>query len=48
MQQYIQTSTRLANHRQHALVGRDRARHVADEASLLDDVVLDLLEQLLA
>lgn len=35
MQQYIQTSTRLANHRQHALVGRDKARHVADEASLL-------------
>ncbi len=35
MQQYIQTSTRLANHRQHALVGRDRARHVADEAGLL-------------
>ncbi|GEK81105.1 PrsW family intramembrane metalloprotease [Agrococcus baldri] len=35
MQQYIQTATRLANHRQHALVGRDRARHVAGETSLL-------------
>nr|WP_241429272.1 PrsW family intramembrane metalloprotease [Agrococcus sp. ARC_14] len=35
MQQYIQTATRLANHRQQALVGRDKARHVADEAGLL-------------
>ena len=35
MQQYIQTATRLANHRQQALVGRDKAKHVADEATLL-------------
>lgn len=35
MQQYIRTATRLANHRQQALVGRDRAKHVADEVTLL-------------
>ncbi len=35
MRQYIHTATRLANHRQHSLVGRDKARHVADEAALL-------------
>ena len=35
MQRYIQTATKLANLRQRALVGRDKSRHVADEASLL-------------
>ncbi|WP_413316359.1 PrsW family intramembrane metalloprotease [Agrococcus sp. 1P02AA] len=39
MQQYIQTATRLANHRQRALVGRDKAKHVADEVSLLSELV---------
>ncbi|MGM1028630.1 MAG: PrsW family intramembrane metalloprotease [Actinomycetota bacterium] len=35
MREYILTATRLANHRQRALVGRDRAHTVADEATLL-------------
>jgi protease PrsW len=40
MQAYIQTATRLANHRQRALIGRgDRERHVADETSLLADLM---------
>ncbi|WP_072313083.1 PrsW family intramembrane metalloprotease [Agrococcus sp. Marseille-P2731] len=39
MQQYIQTATRLANHRQRALVGRDKAKHVADEVSLLSELM---------
>ncbi|QUW19577.1 PrsW family intramembrane metalloprotease [Agrococcus sp. Marseille-Q4369] len=41
MRDYIQTATRLANHRQHALLGRERARSrlVADEATLLADLM---------
>jgi RsiW-degrading membrane proteinase PrsW (M82 family) len=39
MHDYIQTATRLANHRQHALLGRNGARDVADEASLLADLM---------
>ena len=35
MRDYVQTATRLANHRQHALLGRGGAKDVADEASLL-------------
>jgi protease PrsW len=35
MHAYIQTATRLANHRQRALVGRHVTGHAADEASLL-------------
>lgn len=35
MRDYIHTATRLANHRQRALIGRHAARDVADEAGLL-------------
>ncbi|MCR8671349.1 PrsW family intramembrane metalloprotease [Agrococcus sp. HG114] len=39
MRDYIHAATRLANHRQRALIGRDRSRHVADEATLLADLL---------
>lgn len=39
MRQYIQTATRLANHRQRALIGRDKSKHVADEATLLSKLL---------
>lgn len=39
MREYILTATRLANHRQRALVNRDRARTVADEAALLAELM---------
>lgn len=39
MREYIVTATKLANHRQRALVGRDRTRVVADEATLLAELM---------
>lgn len=39
MRDYVMTATRLANHRQRALLGRDKARSVADEASLLAELL---------
>lgn len=39
MEGYIRTATRLANHRQRALTGRDRLRSVAGEAELLADLL---------
>jgi RsiW-degrading membrane proteinase PrsW (M82 family) len=39
MHHYIQTATKLANHRQRALVGRTGSGHAADETALLGDLM---------